>query len=271
MPSNLFTKIELVGFIITGLFGIIQLIRSATTGDRETARYRRTLSLVSSLLGAILTIALSIRYEYIGDISLFRDEDLLKTVTALKDSKEKIKSSNTHIFEQVFKEREQAFSKTIKNVSTGSLTLTPAEIETHAIQLFQHETSVTILATSYVKPTEWWKTPWGQEYLQENYAAVKRGVTIERIYIFLDEKELNDNRPLLQVQKDNKITVRYVFAHDVSNSDIKDDVIVIGDKLAGTLILKDREMVAAVFHVNREDIIQNKQKFESIKKASTVF
>lgn len=271
MRFSVFTTIELVGFIITSLFGIIQLFRSATTQDRETARYRRTLGGILTVLGAILTIALSIRYEYIGDISLFRDEEVLKTVTAFKESKEKIKSSNIHIFQEVFNEREQAFSKTIRSVSTGTLTLSPHELGDHAVKLFQNEKNVTILATSYVKPTEWWKTTWGQEYLQENFAAVQRGVTIERIYIFSDEKELSDNRPLLQMQKDNKITVRYVFARDVSNSDIKDDVIVIGDKLCGTLSLKDREMVAAIFSMNSEDIAQNKQKFESLKKTSTLF
>jgi hypothetical protein len=271
MRFNTFTTIELVGFLISGLFGLIQLFRSATK-DRDTARYHRTLGGVLTVLGLILTIALSIRYEYIGDIALFRDEDVLKTVTALKESKEKIKTNDSHIFNEVFNEREQAFSKTIKSVSTGTLTLSPQELSEHAIQLFQNEKNITILATSYVKPTEWWKTTWGQEYLKENFTAVNtRGVSIERIYIFLDEKELNENRQLLQMQKDNKIAVRYVFARDVSNSDIKDDVIVIGDKLCGTLSLKDREMVAAIFSVNRDDIAQNKQKFESLKKTSVPF
>lgn len=271
MRFNTFTTIELVGFIITGLFGFIQLVRSITAGDREVAQYRRTLSLVSSLLGVILTIALSIRYEYIGDASLLRDEDTKKTVEALKASKERVKSDNVHIFREIFNEREQAFNKTIKGISAGTITLTPAEIGDHAKQLFQNEQNITILATSYVKPNEWWKKQWGQEYLQENFAAAQRGVTIERIYIFANETELNENRELLDVQKKNKIIIRYVYEANVINSDIKDDVIIVGDKLCGTLNLKNREMVGAVFSVNADDIAQNKQKFESIKKSSVLY
>lgn len=58
----------------------------------------------------------------------------------------------------------------------------------------------------------------------------------------------------------------YVFARDVSNLNIKYDVIIVGDKLCGALNLNDREMVDAEFSVNPTDISEKKGKFDALKK-----
>jgi predicted small secreted protein len=251
--------------------GVITLL-TTIRGDRDVAKYRRTLSGILVILGVVLTIILSIRYEYIAEVALLKDEDTLKTIESLRDAKGKIKATNIHLLQEVFTEREKAFNDTIKGISANKITLSPEELGRHAVKLFQNEQNTTILATSYVKPTEWWKTAWGKEYLQQNFAAVTRGVTIERIYIFADQKEMDEIKELLLMQKANKITVRYIFANDVANLAIKDDVIIIGDKLCGTLNLKEgRTMLDAVFSIDKEEIAKNKSKFEELKKFSREF
>jgi hypothetical protein len=52
---------------------------------------------------------------------------------------------------------------------------------------------------------------------------------------------------------------------------IKDDIIVVGEKLTGTLMLKDREMVNAEFSTNKQDIDDNKVKFQTLKNYSKPF
>lgn len=270
-PFNSFTIIELIGFTVTFFTGAIALL-SSRGGDRDVAKYRRTLSGILVILGVLLTITLSIRYEYIGDVALLKDEETLKTVQSLKVANDKTNSTNIHLLREVFTERKNAFNETVKDLSVNKIVLSPDELSRHAVKLFQNEQNTTILATSYVKPTEWWKTNWGKEYLEQNFAAVARGVKIERIYIFADQKEMDESKELLAKQKANKIIIRYIFANDVANLAIKDDVIIIGDKLCGTLNLKEgRTMLDAVFSVDKEEIAKNKRKFEELKKVSTEF
>lgn len=268
------TTIELVGYLVTLVVSGATLVRSFRSAEKDRELHRRFAALYATL-GIVVTISVSIRYQYIEQLSLTRDEKSLEIVKDYHNLNATIDQSPSLFIKVLCKTREEQFLKTVQQATANKFTVSVDEIGRFADLLFKEETSTTIIATSYVKPSNWWREEWGKEYLRQNYEAVssQRGCTIERIYIFSDSAEMNepDNIELLTQQKNHGIKIYYTFASNIHDLNIKDDIIVVGEKLTGTLMLKDREMVNAEFSTNKQDIDDNKAKFQTLKTYSKPF
>lgn len=261
------SAIEIIGYIITFGVSSYTFIRSFR-GDPERKELLKLFASIYAILGIVVTICLSIRYQYIEEIELTRDENALNVVRDYQSLNKTIEESQIPFIKLLCQSRKDVFLKTIKDSSNQKYMVDVNELVKFAKHLFLNERNTTILATSYVKPSDWWKKDWGKEYLYENYDAISRGCSIERIYIFATQKEMQENLELLTEQKKNGVKIYYTFTTDIHDLHIKDDIIVVGDKITGTLNLKDREMVNAEFSTNTYDISLNKDKFQDLRKHS---
>ena len=268
------TTIELVGYLVTLVVSGFTLIRNFRSPDKDKELHRRFAALYATI-GIVATISVSIRYQYIEQLSLTRDEKSLDIVRDYHDLNNTIDNSQSLFIKVLCRTREEQFLKTVQQANQNKFIVTVDEIGKFANLLFKEETNTTIIATSYVKPSNWWREDWGKEYLQQNYEAIspQRGCTIERIYIFADSTEMAEpnNIELLKQQKAHGIKIRYTFASRINDLEIKDDIIIVGNKLTGTLILKDREMQKAEFSTNANDIDDNNSKYQALKSKSTLF
>lgn len=265
-----FSIIEIITFCVTIIPAVFMLILRFRDGKKKK-ELLLTSALIYALLSVICTICVTIRFEYIEELKLTRDEKALNIIRDYHSLNKTIGEIQTPFIRILCQSREDLFLTTVKDASNQKYRVDVNELVKFAKHLFLNEKSTTILATSYVKPSDWWKKDWGKEYLSENYNAISRGCSIERIYIFATQKEMQENSELLSEQKKNGIKIYYTFATDIHDLDIKDDVIVVGDKITGTLVLKDREMVNAEFSTKTDDISLNKSKFHNLRAHSKPF
>jgi hypothetical protein len=93
---------------------------------------------------------------------------------------------------------------------------------------------LSIEATSYVDPAMWWLTPEGTQYLNHNSDAVRRGVKIQRIFIYRSDKEFEALRPIIAAQKTAGIDV-YLCDWSRLPKSLYKDVIIMDQKLVGEL------------------------------------
>ena len=259
--------IEIAGYFITLVVSGVTFICSFR-GEPEKKESLKLFASIYLLLGTVVTICVSIRYQYIEGLGLTRDEKTLNIIRDYHSLNKKIDEIQVPFIRVFCQSREDLFLKTVKDASNQKYMVEVNELAKFAKHLFLNERSATILATSYVMPSDWWKKDWGKEYLCENYKAISRGCSIERIYIFATQKEMQENSELLSEQKKNGIKIYYTFATDIHDLHIKDDIIVVGDKITGTLVLKDREMVNAEFSTKTDDISLNKDKFQTLRNNS---
>ncbi len=117
-----------------------------------------------------------------------------------------------------------------------------------------------VYTTSYVSPSSWWLTTEGNAYFLKNEAALKRSVSISRIFIYANDSELRDLKPILQKQKNAGVTVFSIQASKLPER-MSRDIIIVDDRLVGELILdKDtRDFSKVVVNVDLKEVgrVQN--------------
>lgn len=273
------TNFELYGFIVSLVIALVWAIYDyykipkAKNGKKNSESVKQVIKygLLLAGVGILLSISLSIRYEFLEVIHVTRNEKALNIVKDYQCISNIIDENNNPFVTNLCKDRQDVFYRTVKEASAQKFDVSNEELAVNAKYLFKEQNSTSINATSYVKPSEWWKTDWGKEYLEENYKAIKRGCTITRIYIFANEIEMQENIELLNQQKKNGITIYYTFSNKITDLRIKDDIIVIGDRLTGTLILNERIMLNSSFSTLPDDIKINQQKFNNLRNKSEKF
>jgi hypothetical protein len=184
---------------------------------------------------------------------------------------EAVDKTNDKLSQDVFYTRRKDYEKYLTEAKDGKFTIQNYEFEDFAPKIFEYAGSNSkIIATSYVKPSDWWKTTWGENYLKKNYDAISvRHCTIERVYIFKDEAEFQATKPEMDKQKKNNITIYYAFATDITASkshELKQDIIIVGDVLCGRLYLtEERKATHADFFTNKEEIATMKANFDKLR------
>jgi hypothetical protein len=105
----------------------------------------------------------------------------------------------------------------------------------------------TLRATSYIAPGEWWNTEAGRRYEEKIRLAVGRGVKCERIYLVLDDKELQELLPIAKAQRSYGVVVKYARIAELPQ-DQRIDFIVIDGLAVGKLELDNRQFQSATFY-----------------------
>jgi len=130
-----------------------------------------------------------------------------------------------------------------------------------------------IRATSMVSLNVVWESERGRRALEENLNAVKRGVSIERIFIFPSEQTRDSEKAKahLKAQADGGITVRTLLAHQLESANCRDFMLTDNGILLEYSIGPDGDIVACVLSTNDRDVTEYSRIYEQIKAASTEF
>jgi hypothetical protein len=152
-------------------------------------------------------------------------------------------------------------NRRLRDIRDGRFAVAPEDIPQFMIRAL--ETSRTsVQATSLVQFDRWWSTSFGSKYQELNKALTRRGVKVERIFIFHSREDYAKACPVLEEQKRNAIDVRFIV-EPLAGRERFEDLIIVDDNLAGTLELTaDREIRAANFYTDRYSIDDFKRKYQ---------
>jgi hypothetical protein len=108
-------------------------------------------------------------------------------------------------------------------------------------------------ATSFIDPSEWWKSSIGDNYLTDIRNTKKHVSTFTRIFIFGSTNEARLLAPILKGQHDIGIDVRYACATNIPPQ-MRRDFIVIDRMVAADLTLDEaRHFQRATFYSTRHN------------------
>lgn len=173
-------------------------------------------------------------------------------------SNEKINDLHNPAFDNLYQNKLFEFKNYISNVSNGIFIVTKEEIGDFSTELIQ-KAQKSIIATSYIKKSNWWDTPWGKEYEAINYKLAKKGIIITRYFIFSTKEEYENSISFLEKQEENGIKVYHILSNQI-NGDYNQDVILIDDKIGGKLLLNpDKEMTKAEMIIDEKNLYEIKK------------
>ena len=123
----------------------------------------------------------------------------------------------------------------------------PVYLEPYAVQLIRLAVTDDVLfATSYVKTSAFWHSPRARAYIRENEAAVERGVTVVRVFLFDDENALKQSEGEMNSQCEKGIHVRTALTNQVE-PELRRDLFYLEDHVAAEYVLTaDREDLLAL-------------------------
>lgn len=105
-----------------------------------------------------------------------------------------------------------------------------------------------VRATSYVGLDEWWRTGVGSQYLEANFRACQRGVSITRIFI-LKADEILPFRPFIEAHQAGGVTV-LIAKQETLDDKYKENFFLLGDRIVSyTEYSREGRLVAG--HVMR--------------------
>jgi hypothetical protein len=111
---------------------------------------------------------------------------------------------------------------------------------------------VSIEATSFIDPKEWWNSSIGDNYLTDMRNTKKHVLQFTRVFVFSSSEEARLLEPVVRGQQDIGIDVRYACAAAIPAA-MRRDFIVIDDSVAADLTLDDeRHFQHATFYTTHE-------------------
>jgi hypothetical protein len=130
-----------------------------------------------------------------------------------------------------------------------------------------------IRATSMVSVNELWESEHGKKALEENLKAVKRGVSIERIFIFPDEKtrETPEAKAHLRKHVDGGIVVRSVLSRILDPGNRRDFGVFDGSIVLQYSLGPDGNIVMCMLSANDRDVDEYDRIYNLVREASTEF
>ena len=97
-----------------------------------------------------------------------------------------------------------------------------------------------VKATSFVDQVSWWSGPEGIIYKSRNEEALRRGISISRIFICKNEGELDALKPILNAQSKAGVQVYTLLEREIPDG-LDKDIIVLDDKVVGELLIDDAD------------------------------
>lgn len=164
----------------------------------------------------------------------------------------------------------------LNNDKVLTIEKTPNEFLASAHKIFKFaDNDSKIYATSYVKPSDWWKKGVDRdEYLDANNNFIKnKNGGITRIHLFDDTSEYNFFKDIMKLEFENKIETYYIYTKDIPEGyDLKEDVIIVNNRLAGRLILDEKRNPKKILYYAAKDRIKECiDTFNKLQKMATKF
>lgn len=280
MDTSITVEFILYGISILAGFLVYRLSKSA---DKKIDL---TIGLIIMLIGFFITSFVSMRFFQLKRILenqnfievLKNDNEALKIASDLSESKGLINQENNNFFNSVLNEQKADFGQFLDDFKNKKLVYYKQDFpqfEKDVVKIFSEgEMNQIILATSRVDYNQWWKKEsFGDEYTKANFDCIKNKKTvIKRIWIFDNEEEKQQKLETLKAQKNAGIETYYVFNNDIKDIiERKRDIIVVGDKYAGELILNERDMSKVIFYFDNLKIKEIKKDWDELSKKAKRF
>jgi hypothetical protein len=130
-----------------------------------------------------------------------------------------------------------------------------------------------IRAASMVSLNVLWESEHGKKALDENLKAVKRGVTIERIFIFPDEKakEAPEAKAHLRKHTEGGIAVLTVLSRFLDPANRRDFMVTDNGIVLQYSLGPDGDIVMCMLSANDRDVDEYDHIYDLVREASTEF
>lgn len=265
-----FLKFFLFDVLVASFIGIVAWL---VTGDQVS-------SFIVSLVVSILLLLVEMRFQVAStrhdlatyahfDEKAMGDGELRIYMHDILDGYAGIAKSGDPVFLRRAKKVLAACSSEVGNLREGYYEDRAEEVMESILGIMK-DTKTSLAATSVVKVADYWSGGSGKEWVEANFAAVRRGVKITRIFILENIDSLDEEgRTQIQNQADGGIDVRIALsgrldAHLIIDMGLFDDkYLFVSDFLAGVGGLQGFRM-----HRRKAEIDRGRITFDRILRES---
>jgi hypothetical protein len=125
--------------------------------------------------------------------------------------------------------------------------------------------------SALIKPQLWKNGKIMNEYKQVNYTQSRKGVIVDRIFIFNNSEEIKTMNEIMQEQSENKINVFYLLKSDVNDILHYPDFSVMEDVGVGLVVHREEMLERVTITTNQEIIGELSTQFDSLKNKAIRF
>jgi hypothetical protein len=227
------------------------VITLALCADFKTEQAQRFSELRAEMLKTMDT--------FVPGIQSGSNEDVRSTVSGVLGTYQRVKDNQ--MLMGLFSRELGDLNRGLRDIRDGRFAVAPEDIPQFMIRAL--ETSRTsVQATSLVRFDRWWSTSFGGKYQELNKALARRGVKVERIFIFHSRDDYVKACPVLEEEKRNAIDVR-VIVEPLAGKERFEDLVIVDDNLAGKLDLTgDLEIRGADFYTDGYSINDFRRRYQ---------
>jgi hypothetical protein len=258
----------LMPFVISIVLGVVLAVITARLDNKERA-LAGVMGFTVVCLGALISI-----YIEMGHLKEDVQSDLKKTVPILKS--EVWSAVVNDIADYDRHEPDNKFSAVLedpvrKNIEGSFTQATNGRIDVEdqadVVRItseLMDKASISILATSYIDPKDWWNSSIGDNYLNEIEGTKKHVLHFNRVFIVGSTEEARVLEPVLKRQRAIGLDVQYVCAANIK-SPLRRDFIVIDSAVGADLTLdSERHFQRATFYSTHQEAENLERSFQDL-------
>ena len=266
---DVLTSYELIGLIITAATAVITFLKSSDDLKEQNAA-------MAAVIGIALTVVLGMRFDTIPKLQgqLSGADVIRKNTTRHKLLESAVASGYLTVDDNEFvalplKDRLNSLQQQFEQIAAGRFSVSESEMPVFNVRMIESARK-SVEATNYIGLSRWWEQAWGEQYERANEAAIKRGITITRVFIFAGGNEMSVAKTIMTLEANSGIHVRYALQADLPP--FTGDVVLVDGTLEGQhQIVPGKGISEAVFSANPSDIKEAEFSFQNIETNSREF
>ena len=232
--------------------------------------------LITSIFGIIISIAFSALPDIksiLGEVSsVVEDSPEYKVLQSLTKSRRSVEVITDieikNIFTDFLRKETDEYRASISSIANSQIVIRRENAMYFGESAFK-AAKVSVNTTSYVSPHSWWLTSEGKAYFFKNEDAIKRGVKVKRIFIYMDNAEHKRLEPVIIQQKKAGVIVYSALVSSLPKGWTR-DIIIVDGKLVGELALDmdTRDFNKVDVHAGVEDVKRVNENWEDLLRLS---
>jgi hypothetical protein len=276
----------LLGFVIAGaIAGVLALVKS------ETAMIGVGFALLGALIGVVYDLVDRVDQRDEGDAhrsallasTLDQKPWLLRGLHEIAASAKAALGDdhNANLFSDLIKAKIGETQLYMQDLRRGhvKVPVNDATDETGANQTVANQAMVKqidrvkkiVRATTIPEiDTQWWLSRAGRDYLVSNQRAVKRGVSIQRIFLWDDHSDSSDLAEVIKQQLDAGVEVLYVPIKKVRGKELKTNMAIYDDLSYNDVVFNsEKQPIYVEYYLQQSDAEQAIKRFEQLRGIAT--
>lgn len=179
---------------------------------------------------------------------LFKLGEIGNILRSIIDNAELTESKNNPYFSNTLQIALKRTAGEIERLARGHI-FVEGDSYFDMLMAFTNRARLKIVATSVVTTSAWWNTDLGRQYRAANIAAVKRNVSITRIFILKNEASVTvDDIKEMQAQHEGGIDIRVAYADRLKDESLVKDTAVYDGEIIVQLEFVPRTATALGCH-----------------------